>query len=702
MKFRYIVSAIAAAAVLLLSACTEEEYTIATGEVVTGVTTGSATTTAVSAVLTGTVSGLQDLSTASYTVGAYYGTSEDPANTGSRQSGSVDENGGITVTVTGLTTGETYYYTIYVTLQGQVSYFGDVKTFVATDVNVTTASAADVSACKATLSCSVSGTDGLEDVPYGIKLALSEADVAEGNEYECGTLSGLLPNHTYYYAGFANLDGLYVYGETKSFTTDSQTFEYVDLGLNTLWATVNVGAESETEIGALVGYGDPTGLEWSTSLSAYGTGDVAGTENDIAYALGISEDGDYLPTASQIAELISGTTQSWETVDGVEGIRFTASNGNSIFLPAAGYRNGTETDGEGIGYYWSGTAYSVDGDYANTLKFDENGAEAGLSSRYLGLSVRSVQDKPTPHREPVSSVTVDNDKIAVGDIEGNGNIRIELYNIYGSTANDPPIDIDDIAFSQNMIINFTITGIDGNLNADAPSEFYAGLEYTNVDWWPGYWYDTSLGYPTQYEAVVTGDGTYTVYWNADGTCTEAMVYCIDIVGLGNALADKSQVSATINYILLDQDIEQAVNNDIVEFNNKDGDGTNGRIEIYNEYGNTGSSNNGYYSSLAFNGQMVVTFTISGIDGNLVDGADGSYSAELSYADASWDPSYWGGAGYGDATVTGDGTYTVFAYLNGDCEGAVVWTIELYNLWKDLVDTGKVTASIDLVQTPWKN
>ncbi|MCD8313316.1 MAG: hypothetical protein LUC24_04070 [Bacteroidales bacterium] len=692
------------ASALFLTACTDEEYTVATGEVVTGVTTGSATTTAVSAVLTGTVSGLQDLSTASYTAGAYYGTSEDPASTGSRQSGSVDEDGNITVTVTGLTTGTTYYYTIYVTLQGKVTYYGDVKTFVATDVNVTTASAADVSACKATLNCSVSGTDGLEDVPYGIKLALSESGVADGNEYECGTLSGLLPNHTYYYAGYANLDGLYVYGETKSFTTATQEIEYVDLGLKTLWATMNVGAESETEAGALVGYGDPTGLEQSTSLSAYGTGDIAGTENDIAYALGISEDGDYLPTASQIAELISGTTQSWETVDGVDGIRFTASNGNSIFLPAAGYREGAETAGEGGGYYWSGSVYTADGDYANTLRFDEDGVESGLSSRYVGLSVRCVQPAPKAETGNETDVEIDNSKLAVGDLEGNGNIRLELYNIYGSTASTGgAVNVTDIAFSKNMVINFTITGLDGNFADGAASEFYAGIEYTNVDWWPGYWYDTSLGYPTQYEAVVTGDGTYTVYWEADGTCTEAMVYCIDIVGLGNALVDKSQVSATINSILLDRDLDQSVNNDIVEFNNKDGDGTNGRIEIYNEYGNTGSSNNGYYnSSLAFNGQMVVTFTISGIDGNLVDGADGSYDAELSYADADWWPSYWGEASYGNATVTGDGTYTVYAYLNGDCEGAVVWTIELYDLWQDLSDTSKVTATIDRVVTPWKN
>mgnify|MGYP000335012662 FL=1 len=69
----------------------------------------------------------------------------------------------------------------------------------------------------------------------------------------------------------------------------------------------------------------------------------------------------------------------------------------------------------------------------------------------------------------------------------------------------------------------------------------------------------------------------------------------------------------------------------------------------------------------------------------MEGASGSYKTELSYADTDWNPSYWGGADYGGAIVTGDGIYQVYTYLNGDCEGAVVWTIELYNLWKELVD-----------------
>ena len=129
------------------------------------------------------------------------------------------------------------------------------------------------------------------------------------------------------------------------------------------------------------------------------------------------------------------------------------------------------------------------------------------------------------------------------------------------------------------------------------------------------------------------------------------------------------------------------------FGNKDGDGENGRIEIFNAYGSTpGLGVN--VDDLDFNGFMAITFSINGIDGNLISGASKSYKTELSFAAASWSPSYWGGTDFAAATVTGDGTYTVFAPLCGQSLGAVVWTIELYGLWKELVDPSLVKATID--------
>ncbi|MBQ6955005.1 MAG: hypothetical protein IJP80_00090, partial [Bacteroidales bacterium] len=45
-----------------------------------------------------------------------------------------------------------------------------------------------------------------------------------------------------------------------------------------------------------------------------------------------------MPTADEWRELINNTTSAWTTQNGVKGRKFTASNGKSLFLPAAGCR----------------------------------------------------------------------------------------------------------------------------------------------------------------------------------------------------------------------------------------------------------------------------------------------------------------------------------------------------------------------------
>lgn len=153
-------------------------------------------------------------------------------------------------------------------------------------------------------------------------------------------------------------------------------------------------------------------------------------------------------------------------------------------------------------------------------------------------------------------------------------------------------------------------------------------------------------------------------------------------------------------IKFDVDPEFSMDFSKTEFVNKDGKGTDGRIEIYNEYGNT-KANGVDASALSFTGNLIVNFTITGIDGNLKDSASKNYKTELSYATPSWYPSYWGGSEFGRTYVKGDGTYEVSASLVDKCSGAVVWSIELYDLWKDLVDPTQVKVKINHVLTPSK-
>ena len=104
------------------------------------------------------------------------------------------------------------------------------------------------------------------------------------------------------------------------------------------------------------------------------------------------------------------------------------------------------------------------------------------------------------------------------------------------------------------------------------------------------------------------------------------------------------------------------------------------------------------SQINFSESMAVTFTLKGINDNLKEGAATSFKAGLEFGDASWDPSYWGGQ-CASANVTADGTYTVQCALGGECEGAVVWCVDVYGLWQDLVDTSKVKATIESVTVP---
>jgi len=528
-----------------------------------------------------------------------------------------------------------------------------------------------------------------------VKLSLTAEDIASGITRELSTVNGLLPGTTYYYAAFAKIGNGYVFGQTKSFTTDTQQMEYVDLGLSILWAKNNIGADDESETGTLLGYGDQTGMLTSPMVDHYPSSNIAGTASDAVFNLNIDGDSpmkSQMPTSAHIAELIKNTTQQWTTVNGVEGMQFTAANGNSIFLPAAGYRDAEKNISEPAGYYWSGTANPVNSTYANTLVFNSSETKAGTSKRSLGLSLRTVR--------PYAELKPETGKVVFGDIEGNGRLRIEIYNFYGATGANPPIDPASIKFSKNMVVTFTLSGITDNLKSGAKGSYVAGLEYSDPTWGVSYWSDLNMH---QYEAMVNGDGTYNVWMEVAQKANGAIVFCVDIEGLGADIEDWTKVGVDINSIKLDANIEQEIHHSIVNFNNKDGNGTDGRIEIYNEYGTSGTTMPGAYnSSMNFFGMMMVEFTISGIDGNLAEGATKDYKTELSYAATGWYPSYWGGGSYGSATIDKDGTYKVYTYLKDNCSGALVWTIELYNLWKDLVDPSKVSVTINKIVTPGKS
>ena len=102
-----------------------------------------------------------------------------------------------------------------------------------------------------------------------------------------------------------------------------------------------------------------------------------------------------MPSDDQIRELINSsyTTTEWTTQNGVNGYKITSkSNGNSIFLPAAGSRWGDELDSAGsIGYYWSCSLRPSYASYACYLNFYSGYRNWHGCYRYCGQSVRPVR-----------------------------------------------------------------------------------------------------------------------------------------------------------------------------------------------------------------------------------------------------------------------------------------------------------------------
>lgn len=101
-----------------------------------------------------------------------------------------------------------------------------------------------------------------------------------------------------------------------------------------------------------------------------------------------------MPTRAEFEELYNNCTSEWTTLNGVNGRKFTSKkNGNSIFLPAAGWRFGGLLSNVGSGGdYWSSSLYTDFPSYAYEFLFDTDYVFTYSYDRYVGLSVRPVSE----------------------------------------------------------------------------------------------------------------------------------------------------------------------------------------------------------------------------------------------------------------------------------------------------------------------
>ena len=685
-----------------------DDPVVSTAAILKEVTTGGAEVTATSATVTGTVKGLAGQNAQAYTVGVVYGTSEDPTAGGSRAAGTLAEDGTVTTTIKGLSDNVTYYYATFVTLQGTVTQYGEVKSFITTDAAIATAEAASVKATSAILGGTVNGMQDevAAGLVRGFVVAPAATAIENGVKFEVESaentmnleLTGLVPNTAYKYAAFMTVNGADVLAAEQAFTTpvgvnakEESIDDYVDMGTRLEWCRYNVGAAVETEAGTLLGYGDITGFNYSMNVADYAAGDITGTDADVAKAAGMG----MLPTAADWAELLAVSTVT--AVDG--GVKLTSNvTGNSIILPAAGKREGTAVDNATLAMYWTGTACATAADYATLATIGTEGLATSNALRYTGALVRPVR-KPY-----INEVEADVTKLAVGDLEGNGRLRIEIYNEYGSTSGNPALDLASISFEKQMVADFTLSGINGNLKEGAVGSYRAGFEYADASWDPSYWsgFDGNAQ-----DCLVTGDGSYRVCMNTQALTEGGVVFCIDIQGLGADLVDIDQVKVESLVISLDPaqpkyaEVDTSVNP--VWVGNKEDNGTDIRVEFYNEWGPSNPGTGCPYADVVFGqGTTVANVTITGIDGNLKADAEAHHMGAMSLAVTDWSTQWWGG-GASDVDVNADGTYNFPAFLDKTgkdaAAGPVVWCIDIKDLYKDLVDPAALKVTVNSVITP---
>lgn len=196
----------------------------------------------------------------------------------------------------------------------------------------------------------------------------------------------------------------------------------VDLGLSVKWASMNLGANTSEASGDYYAWGATApnpGGDYSWSKCPYcsdGIGEKFSKYvpmGKMSYWGGSGspdnkrklEPGDdaaaaklggkwRTPTSAEFEELFKSCDTQRTTVNNVNGLKFTSrTNGNSIFLPAAGHRNGNSLNYAGEeGLYMSSSLATDIPDHAESLKLSSAGALETTVKRNCGLTIRPVME----------------------------------------------------------------------------------------------------------------------------------------------------------------------------------------------------------------------------------------------------------------------------------------------------------------------
>ena len=297
-----------------------------------------------------------------------------------------------------------------------------------------------------------------------------------------------------------NLDN-FVTNETLNKLLAVSKYEFVDLGLPSglKWASCNVGAEKPEDFGLYFAWGETEGYSGITDekqfswadyklcsgsnsiLTKYNTKSSQGTVDNIK-TLELVDDAAYtsdntcrIPTQADFEELTANTTSTWETLNGVNGRRFTSkTNGNSIFVPAAGYcDDGSVYDVGSLGGLWSSSLSESGPRSAWGLGFSSGDVGVGASGRCGGFTVRAVQEANISSKfDPKETVS------KLSDLESKTvEIENQLSNTYTKEEVDDLIPTDYITEEQLTQKGY-IT--EETINNNLSNNYYTKSEVDNM------------------------------------------------------------------------------------------------------------------------------------------------------------------------------------------------------------------------------
>ena len=195
--------------------------------------------------------------------------------------------------------------------------------------------------------------------------------------------------------------------------------EYVDMGLSVKWASCNLGASVPNGVGDFYAWGETTpkdsytvkNYKWcngsANAITKYCTVDTLGNNGftDGLTTLQLGDDAAYMqkggkwrmPTDEEWDELRTQCTWTLTEKQGMSGYEVTSKiNGNTIFIPVAGFRSGENIVLDYIGAYWSSSLNESKQTCALGLYINKNENRVGRysnSNRCNGFLIRPVNDE---------------------------------------------------------------------------------------------------------------------------------------------------------------------------------------------------------------------------------------------------------------------------------------------------------------------